>query len=44
MLLFILFFQWITKMIFALLFGVIYFRLNEKDYNPQTVITDRLYV
>ena len=27
--------------IFALLVGVLFFRLNEKEYNPQTVISNR---
>lgn len=30
-----------TALFFALLVGIIFFRLNEKEYNSQTVISDR---
>ena len=33
--------QWMTLLFFALLVGIIFFKLDDKEYNPQTVISDR---
>ena len=33
--------QWMTMLFFALLVGIIFYKLDDKEYNPQTVISDR---
>ena len=33
--------QWMTMLFFAILVGIIFYRLDDKEYNPQTVISDR---
>jgi hypothetical protein len=31
----------VTTFVFSLLVGIIFFGLDEKEYNPQTVVSDR---
>jgi TM2 domain-containing membrane protein YozV len=33
--------QWVILIFFSLLIGTIFFGLDDKEYNPQTVISDR---